>query len=138
MSNYALIKNGIVDNIVVWDGEGEIFSNFTSCKIDDGEVVGAGFSAEQDNNKKWVFTAPLAVISEEEAAAANLLAAQSAYAEASEKISSLNEIIEDEDFTVKTEDEVKSSLTAWIAYRKLLRSYLATGNGSDNLPSALE
>lgn len=34
MMNWALIKNGVVENIVVWDGEGDIFTDYIVVCID--------------------------------------------------------------------------------------------------------
>lgn len=42
MSNYAIITDGIVSNIVVWDGEGDIFSNQETVKIIEGMSVNIG------------------------------------------------------------------------------------------------
>jgi len=33
MSNYALVKNGIVTNIVVWDGTGNLFPEYEVVNI---------------------------------------------------------------------------------------------------------
>ena len=33
MSNYALVKNGVVENIVVWDGTGDIFDDYITVNI---------------------------------------------------------------------------------------------------------
>ncbi|HCS4523460.1 TPA: phage tail protein, partial [Escherichia coli] len=35
MSNYALVKNGVVENVVVWDGTGDIFDDYITVNIDD-------------------------------------------------------------------------------------------------------
>lgn len=43
MSNYALIKNGIVENVVVWDGAGDIFDDYITVNIDSTHV-GIGWS----------------------------------------------------------------------------------------------
>lgn len=44
MSNYALInESGVVDNIVVWDGVGDLFPDFTAV-IFDGADVSIGWS----------------------------------------------------------------------------------------------
>lgn len=42
MMNYALIKNGIVENVVVWDGDGDIFSEYEVVEID-GVQAGIGW-----------------------------------------------------------------------------------------------
>ena len=34
MSNYALVKNGVVENVVVWDGTGDIFDDYITVNID--------------------------------------------------------------------------------------------------------
>ncbi|MDF7658292.1 hypothetical protein PUG81_04870 [Erwiniaceae bacterium L1_54_6] len=136
MSNYALIKNGSVENVVVWDGTGDLFSDYTAQVIADGEMVGPGFVAEQDSSGNWTFSAPVVVITPEEQAAINLQAAQSEYDRASDKITALNQQIEDEDYTGTTEDVVKASLTSWTTYRKALRAYISTGDGSATLPTA--
>lgn len=43
MSNYALIKSGVVENIVVWDGKDNIFSDYDIVNIDDTDA-GIGWS----------------------------------------------------------------------------------------------
>jgi hypothetical protein len=52
MGSYALIKNGIVENIVEWDGTGDIFSEYTTIEIDALEV-GVGWTYDGE-----VFSAP--------------------------------------------------------------------------------
>lgn len=52
MSTYALIKDGLVVNTVVWDGEGDIFECYETVKIN-GLGVGIGWTYD---GKK--FTAP--------------------------------------------------------------------------------
>nr|WP_310616921.1 hypothetical protein [Pantoea cypripedii] len=136
MGNYALIKNGNVENVVVWDGEGTLFDDYSICEIKDGEIVGPGFSADQDSSGNWEFTAPVVVVTPEEQALINLQKAQTEYGRASDKITALNQQIEDEDFTGTTEDAVKSSLSGWTTYRKALRAYNAAADGSAALPAA--
>lgn len=135
MSSYALIKDGLVENIVVWDGNDGLFDDYTTHELTGDEVVGPGFSAAQGRDNDWVFTAPVIVVSPEEQAEINLANAQSGYEQASLEIQSLNEQIEDEDYSIQSEDELKSSLAAWITYRKSLRAYINTGDGSKSLPS---
>ncbi|MEX7607211.1 hypothetical protein [Enterobacter asburiae] len=43
MANYALIRNGVVGNVVIWDGEGDIFADYTTVIID-GLNAGIGWS----------------------------------------------------------------------------------------------
>ncbi|MGX4981203.1 hypothetical protein [Enterobacter kobei] len=52
MADYALIKNGVVENVVIWDGEGEIFADYTAVSID-GLTAGIGWSYDGKT-----FTAP--------------------------------------------------------------------------------
>lgn len=52
MSIYALIKNGLVENTVLWDGDGDIFEGYETINID-GLDVGIGWTF--DGSK---FTSP--------------------------------------------------------------------------------
>lgn len=52
MSNYALIKNSIVENVVVWDGSGNIFDDYITVNIDD-IPTGIGWTYDGE-----VFTPP--------------------------------------------------------------------------------
>ncbi|ENE2000933.1 hypothetical protein ABM424_003086 [Enterobacter hormaechei] len=52
MADYALIKNGVVENVVIWDGEGDIFADYTAVNIDE-LTVGIGWSYDGTD-----FTAP--------------------------------------------------------------------------------
>lgn len=136
MADYALIKDGVVKNVVVWDGKGDLFSDYSTYEIKEGQQVGPGFSAVQDSIGGWEFEAPEVVITPEEQAATNLKSAQSEYDRASENITALNEQIADDDYTGTTEDAVKAELATWTAYRKALRAYIAAADGSAALPSA--
>ncbi|QKN82052.1 hypothetical protein [Scandinavium goeteborgense] len=61
---YALINiDNIVTNIVVWDGEGEMFDGFQIYKIEVGDFVGPGYIATRIENK-WFFTAPEEITNE--------------------------------------------------------------------------
>lgn len=42
MSTYALIKDGVVENIVVWDGTGDIFDGLVIIQLQD-DLVGIGW-----------------------------------------------------------------------------------------------
>lgn len=44
MSDYALIKDGLVDNIVVWDGKGDLFSDYQVVELNDGTIAAPGWS----------------------------------------------------------------------------------------------
>ncbi|HFW6363180.1 tail assembly chaperone gp38 [Escherichia coli] len=52
MNRYALIKNNIVVNIVIWDGAGDMFADFKAVNIS-GVAVGIGWIYDGNN-----FTAP--------------------------------------------------------------------------------
>lgn len=51
--NYALVKDGIVENVVIWDGEDDLFDGFETVSID-GLEVGIGWTYDGK-----VFTAPV-------------------------------------------------------------------------------
>ena len=54
---YALIKSGMVKNVVLWDGDGDLFSDYECYEIAEGEEVGSGYAAVKEGGK-WGFTAP--------------------------------------------------------------------------------
>lgn len=41
---YAIVENGIVSNIVIWDGENNIFADFVTVEITDEMAVAIGHS----------------------------------------------------------------------------------------------
>lgn len=130
--NYALIKNGIVVNTVVCESDDvaiELFQDFTVINIT-GSDAGIGWSYDGNN-----FTAPEAVQTPEEQAAANLAKAQSEYEIASAKIIALNEQIADEDYADTTEDAVNAELEKWTGYRKQLRAYIKAADFSEVPPA---
>ncbi|MEN4667723.1 hypothetical protein ABEG72_15900 [Pantoea agglomerans] len=134
MSAYALIKDGIVVNAVLWDGEGDLFQDFETHEIKEGEIVGPGFFAEADQKGNWTFTAPVTEVTEEEKAEENLRSAQAEYDLASAQITALNQRIEDEDYSGEySQEAVVSSKIEWTNYRKVLRAYLAAGDGTSDL-----
>ena len=56
MANYALVVNGVVENIVIWDGDTNTWSppdGSQAILIPDGEVVGIGYTYDGS-----VFSAP--------------------------------------------------------------------------------
>lgn len=134
MSYYALIKDGVVENVVVWDGSEGLFDDYTTHELSETEIAGPGFSAKLDSKKKWVFTPPVVNTSPEEQSEINLLNAQSSYEVASSKIKSLNEQIEDDDYSNSSEDKVKGLLSSWTSYRKALRAYISSSDGTQPLP----
>ncbi|HGK4675307.1 TPA: hypothetical protein ACJ2WV_004608 [Kluyvera georgiana] len=79
-----------------------------------------------------VFAAPVYVPTPED----NLIAAQSGYDRATAVITDLNEQIEDSDYSGTSEDAVKTMLAGWTDYRKKLRAYIKSADGSQPVPSA--
>ncbi|HEG1926034.1 TPA: hypothetical protein SCR98_000309 [Enterobacter kobei] len=134
MKDYALIRNGVVENVVRWDGNGDLFIEYITYEIKEEHQVGPGFSANKNSGGEWVFEAPVIVITPEEHAVINLQSARSEYDRASAKITALYERIEDEDYTGTTEAVVKNALATWTTYRKYLRSYISADDGSLDLP----
>lgn len=136
---YAVIENGMVVNVIVWDGETSIGfgGNQIAIQIYQSGVgtttptPGIGWSYANG-----VFTPPPEPEqTEENIAAQNLALAQASYNVATVKINSLNEQIEDTDYAGTTEDEVKEGLTAWTRYRTALRAYIKGDDGSQPLPA---
>lgn len=44
MDNYAIIVNGIVENIVIWDGKGDIFTGYVKLSNDTNVGIGWTYS----------------------------------------------------------------------------------------------
>jgi hypothetical protein len=150
--NYALIKDGFVVNTVVWDGQGEIFSDFSTVEItdsfqasiDDAYVNGVLYAKPRDGYDytfssaalTWTITAESAKRKSAAAAAGNLVTAQSEYDRASIKITALQQQIDDEDYSdIDTAATVAQTKATWTTYRKALRAYIAGGDGSVSLPA---
>ncbi|HEP1897665.1 TPA: hypothetical protein VCC33_003497 [Kluyvera cryocrescens] len=127
---YAVVENGVVINIVVWDGQSEwqpVTGEAVSCPAQ----VGIGWLYDGSNFSQ----PPTPEQTPEELAAANMATAASEYERATVAIGALNEQIEDADYEGTTEEEVKEELDAWTDYRKQLRAYIKAGDGSQTLPS---
>ncbi|HCP5374678.1 TPA: hypothetical protein OEH38_002574 [Escherichia coli] len=127
---YAVVENGVVINIVVWDGQSEwqpVTGEAVSCPAQ----VGIGWLYDGSNFSQ----PPTPEQTPEELAAANMATAASEYERATVAIGALNEQIEDADYEGTTEEEVKEELDAWTDYRKQLRAYIKAGDGSHTLPS---
>ncbi|MCX2201459.1 hypothetical protein [Pantoea agglomerans] len=136
VSSYALIKDGVVVNAVLWNGEGDLFPEYETYEIKEEDQVGPGFTAEKDKKGSWVFTAPVVEITPEERAQKNLSTAQSEYNRASAQITALNQRIEDEDYSGDyTEAAVAKSKNDWTTYRKALRAYISEADGKEALPA---
>lgn len=64
----------------------------------------------------------------------NLQLAQKEYEDITSLINNYSEMLEDEDYSLQTQEELLKSKTEATSYRKELRSYLNTGDGSLPLP----
>ena len=132
MPDYALVKNGIVDNIVVCENDdfaNDFFSEFTVVNIKD---VAAAPEWSYDGKS---FTAPVTEKTPEKISEENLETANSEYSRAGRQIDAINEQIEDEDWDGTAEGQVRSELSKWTYYRKKLRRYIKKSDGSVDLPS---
>lgn len=149
--NYALIKDGFVVNIAVWNGEGDIFADFTTVEITntfaaaigDAYIDGVLYAKPRDgyeytfssDSLKWTMTADGTAKKAAADAAVNLETAQSEYDRASEKITALQQQIDDEDYSeTDTAETVAAAKATWTTYRKALRAYIAAGDGTAALP----
>ena len=151
--NFALIEGGFVVNIAVWNGEGGIFSDFTTVEITDTFAAAIGdayidgvlYAKPRDgyeytfssDSLKWTITADGAVAKTAASAAANLEMAQSEYDRASDKITAFQQQIDDEDYSESdTAEKVVAAKVTWTTYRKALRAYIAAGDGTVTLPKS--
>lgn len=149
--NYALIEGGVVVNIAVWNGEGDIFSDFTAVEITDTFAAAIGdayingvlYANPRDGYEytfstdmlKWTITSEGAAAKAAAVAAANLETAQSEYNRASDKITALQQQIDDEDYSgADTAATVAADKATWVTYRKALRAYIAAEDGGALLP----
>lgn len=135
---YAVIENGMVLNVIVWDGKASMGWGGDQLAI---QISQSGSSAPTPgigwSYANGVFTPPppTSPLTPENIADKNLALAQAAYNVATAKITALNEQIEDADYAGTTEAEVNADLIAWTDYRKQLRAYIKTGDGGLNLPT---
>lgn len=58
VGRWAIINNGIVENVVMWDGKGDIFKNFTTYKLPSDSPVGVGYLVNGDSADEYEFIAP--------------------------------------------------------------------------------
>lgn len=135
---YAVIENGMVINVIVWDGKASMGWGGNQLAIQilqsgtgtSAPTPGIGWSYENG-----VFTPPPSPpLTSENISAKNLVLAQAAYNMATAKITALNEQIADADYAGTTEAEVSAALISWTDYRKQLRAYIKVGDGRDSLP----
>lgn len=153
MTNYAVISDGFVVNVVVWDGTGDIFADTTTIELTDkvsafigdayldGKVISKprdGYDYDFTPDKKaWVMTDESKAIVAEKDKTKNLTFAKSEYDRASTKLTSLEQRIEDDDYDeVNTEASIAAEKTKWTTYRKSLRAYIAAADGTAYLPKA--
>lgn len=132
MGSYALIKNGIVINKIVWDGENDL--NFgegvTSVELPSDQLVDIGYSYQDGK-----FIAPPLTEEEIEAQKAaqlgsNIALKDSMMAEASQRVSILQDAVDLEMAT----DEEAAALPLWKKYRVLLSRTNAAITGEVNWP----
>lgn len=152
-SIYAIIKDGFVINMVVWDGEGDVFSDVTPIEITGNFIASIGdaylngvlYVKPRDGYEytfssdtlEWAITSEGAAAKIASVTAANLETAQSEYDLSSEKITALQQQIDDEDYSeADTAKKVAVAKATWITYRKALRAYIAADDGTAALPKA--
>ncbi|MDT6993899.1 hypothetical protein [Burkholderia cenocepacia] len=60
MSSYAVVSNGVVENVVVWDGESDWQppENATLIELPEGTFVSIGCLASQGSDDSWTFEEP--------------------------------------------------------------------------------
>lgn len=67
----------------------------------------------------------------------NLQTAQDEYDSASEHITALQQRMDDDDYDdTNTEESVKALKATWTTYRKALRAYISSADGTKSLPAA--
>lgn len=150
MGSYALIDGGVVVNIVSWDGTGDIFNEYKYVEINnafDAAIGDAyfddtlyqrprdGYEYNFDSKSfKWVITELDDAKREAEVSIRNIQASQTEYERASIKIQGIQDSIDDDDFS-GSKDGMLTKKNLWVSYRKELRSYITTADGSKNLPN---
>jgi len=52
---WALVNsNNTVDNVVIWDGTGDLFQGTTNIQLSEDELCVAGWSYDPNNNPRFV------------------------------------------------------------------------------------
>lgn len=132
MGRYALIKNGMVINTVVWDGEAEVDfgEGVTTVELGPADPVSIGYSYENG-----VFTAPPLTEEQTEAERAALKVSNSQtktllMSEATQRISVLQDAV---DLEMASEEEA-AALPLWKKYRVLLSRIDANTPDTVNWP----
>ena len=141
MGNYALIKDGVVFNMIVWDGPDE-------CPLDFGEGVTYAPIPDDGGNipaQGWIFkngefirpplTEEEQKEKEQEERRLRLENAQAEYDRSSSRITAINQQIDDEDYSDgETVDTLTAEKSKWTSYRVKIRAYIKEGDGSKELP----
>lgn len=109
---YALINNDVVENIVLWDGEGDIFDDYIKVELSDDVECGIGWAYE---NGEFIAPTEMEKTKDELITEAESQK-QSLIYEANTKISVLQDAV---DLEMATEEEV-ALLKEWKKYRVLL------------------
>lgn len=134
MGKYALVEDGLVTNIIEWDGPEASPVDFgdgvTAVEYDDNNLAGIGYTY-----KDGVFAAPPATEDEiknqqEMERLNNSAAKEYLMSEASQKISVLQDAV---DLEMATEEE-ESALPLWKKYRVLLSRVNADVSGVVTFP----
>jgi hypothetical protein len=98
--NYALIQSGFVINTIVWDGEAPIVfpDGVVAVNIPDDVMCGIGYTAVQNDDQTWAFTAPpVAPPTPEQLLAANTATRNQLLAAANLVIPALQDAVDLED-----------------------------------------
>lgn len=143
MANYALIKDGVVFNMIIWDGPEESPIDFgegvTYALIpdDDGNIPGQGWLFENDKFVCPPLTDEEKEEKDQEEKRMRLENSQAEYDRASSRITAINQQLDDEDYSDgETEDSLTAEKSTWTAYRVKLRAYIKAADGSKELPTA--
>lgn len=112
MNNYTLISDDLVKNIIIWNGEGDLFPEYIAVELSDNIAVGVGWSYADG-----VFTPPPEPekTPEELISAANIQKS-SLLSAANATIVPLQDAV---DLAMATDEEI-ALLTEWRKYRVLL------------------
>ena len=113
MADYALIKNGVIRNVVIWDGEGDIFADYTAVSID-GINAGIGWSYDG----KTFIAPPVPELTREEYVGQAESTKVGLLSSARTTIS----IWQSELLLGTISDADKASLVAWLAYIKAVEA----------------
>ena len=128
---------------------GDIFSDFITVKITDNFAVAMGEAyvngvlyAKPRDGYEYTFpnntrSPRRAQRRKNGAGGANLETAHSEYGRASDKITALQQQIDDDDYSeTDTAETVAATKVTWTNYRKALRAYIGVADGTAALPKA--